>query len=90
MKKIIFLALIILLAVSMTAITPAAGSFVESPSKSLAPELISFENESEACAADLIITAYAERTNLDDDARAALESAYNAIASAENLSANLT
>jgi hypothetical protein len=86
MKKIVVLVLAVLMVATMSVgAFAASGAFVESPSKQLAPELVSFDNESDACTAILIITAYADRAELDAAAVAALEKAYAEIAGTENL-----
>ena len=61
-----------------------AGSFVSSPSVNQAPVLIDSKNEN--CDADIVINAYADRTQLSDDKRQTLEDAYAAIVGTEDLS----
>ena len=88
MKKILAAMLALILAVGMTvSVTAAAGAFVSSPSGNLAPELVKAENESEACEAVIVITAYADRATLGEAGAAAMTAAYNSLAGNADLSA---
>ena len=85
MKKfvtVVFAALI--LVTSVFAAMAANGSFISSPSKSLAPVLVYAENESEECTAQVVITSYADRATLGDKAEQ-LTDAYAAIAGTKDL-----
>ena len=85
MKKFMMLCMVVLMMVSLCIPAAAvAGSFVTSPSANQAPELISAENEK--CDAEIVITAYANRAQLPDDKRQALENAYADIVGTEDLS----
>ena len=91
MKKILTLMLLCLLAAVMTvgtlAAAPAgAGAFVSSPSGKLAPVLVEAENEDDACMAEIVITAYADRATLGEAGAAAMLAAYQSIAGTEDLS----
>lgn len=80
MKKIVALCLTLVMAVSLCLTALAApGAFVASPSGNKAPELVSF-TAPDGCDAQLKVTSYAERNNLDEATRLALEEAYKQIA----------
>ncbi len=87
MKKILALCLVLILALSMSFTSLAAG-FVESPSLNPAPEIVEDEttNEDEDCEADVIITPYSERDTLPDDVRKEMEEAYEQISGALDIS----
>ena len=80
MKKVLVLclAMLLVMTVSFTAYA-TTGGFVESPSNNKAPVLEDFDNESEDCEAELIITSYADRDKLSDTAKDNLEKAYEII-----------
>lgn len=85
MKKFLMLCMVFLMLVSLCIPAAAAvGGFVSSPSANQAPELIGAENKK--CDAEIIITAYANRDQLSDDKRQALEAAYAEIVGTEDLS----
>lgn len=80
MKKIILIGLILALAASMSvSVFATAGGFVSSPSRNQAPELIDEVIESEECEAEIVITAYADRDELDAEIRQQIEDAYASI-----------
>lgn len=87
MKKFLALCLAMILTVSMSFTTLAAG-FVESPSINPAPEIIEDEtkNEDEDCDADIVITSYSERDKLPGDIKNKMEEAYNEISNALDIS----
>lgn len=86
MKKLMMLGLVILIMVSLCIpAAAAAGSFVSSPSANQAPQLVEAENKNDQCKAEIIITAYANRNQLSDDKRQALEAAYADIVGTEDL-----
>lgn len=76
MKRIVAILATLLMIASMTLSVVAAGAFVSSPSRNEAPELISGENESHECTAELVITPYSERHTLPDELREQMEAAY--------------
>ncbi len=86
MKKtlalIISLVLILSAAISVYA---APGVFLQSPSRNKAPILVEFTNTSHDCFANLFITAFADRHNLDDASRVLMEEAYSSIAGCSDL-----
>ena len=85
MKKIMMFCMVVLMMVSLCIPAVAAtGGFMSSPSANQAPELIGAENKK--CEAEIIITAYANRDQLSDDKRQALEAAYAEIVGTEDLS----
>jgi hypothetical protein len=84
MKKILTISFVLIILMSTMLTAFAGGSFVSSPSKNLAPELIEFQNASDACTAQIVITAYADRANLGEKADVLTE-AYAIIASAQDL-----
>ena len=80
MKKFITVLLVFTMVMSLSlAVVAAPGAFQESPSKNQAPELVESGNESEDCLARIIITAYANRDQLPEDTRKAIEDAYKII-----------
>ena len=89
MKRILMTCLVIVLAVCMCvpafAEEDANGGFNQSPSANPAPELIGANNGCESCAAQLVITAYADRDQLSEEALKAIEEAYAAIVNAKEL-----
>lgn len=80
MKKILTLILVIVMiaGVGISAVADMGG-FMESPSKNKAPTLVSATNESTACTAKLVITAYADRNDISAEDRQAIENAYASI-----------
>ena len=79
MKKVLALCVALLMVVVLAVPAMAAGAFVSSPSTTPAPELEGFTPDSEDCEAQITITAYANRKNLSEEDRTALEEAYNEI-----------
>lgn len=88
MKKIFMTCLVFVLVACMCVTAFAEdtnGAFDESPSRNPAPELIGANNGCDNCAAQLVITAYADRDELSEEARKAIEDAYTAIVGAKEL-----
>jgi len=85
MKKVLVFGLTLALIFSMSMSVFAAGAFVSSPSGNPAPGLVSGSNESEDCEAELEITPYSERDDLDDDERKHMENAYDDISSTDDV-----
>ena len=76
MKKVLMFCLVMVLAFSMSLTVAAVdGGFISSPSNEKAPVLVNYKNESEDCTAELVLCSYADRANLSDEARAAIEEA---------------
>ena len=86
MKKTlaIIVALILVLSAGFS-VFAAPGSFMQSPSRNKAPILIEYTNSSHDCFAELFITAYADRHELDDASRLLMEEAYSSIAKTNDL-----
>ena len=82
MKKIITLALSVIMAVSMT--VAASAAFVSSPSANAAPSIDKVTAEVEKDL-KLEITAYKDREDLDTDAKKAIEDSYAEIKAATDL-----
>lgn len=89
MKKICLFGLTLALALSMSlAVSADPGNFVSSPSGNQAPVLVEYDNATEDCPATLTVTSYADRDQLPEDAKNALENAYAQISDHKtNLSA---
>lgn len=86
MKKFIVICLSAVMLFSMSVVAFAApGSFVESPSVNPAPQIISFEPNDEGCTAQLIVTPYAEKSELNDTFLKWIEGAYKDISNSEDL-----
>lgn len=86
MKKVMAICLMMVLVVSMSVTAFAApDTFVSSPSKNLAPEVVEGKNEDDDCTATLVITAYADRHELPEEVRLQIEKAYEEIAKAADL-----
>ena len=88
MKKslLIFLTVFLALVMGLNAFADL-GSFVNSPSNNKAPVLMSVKRLSEDCTAELIITAYADRDTLPEDARLVIEQAYADIVGTNDITA---
>ena len=87
MKKVLMFCLVMVLAFSMSLTVAAVnGGFISSPSNEKAPVLVNYKNESEDCTAELVLCSYADRANLSDEARAAIEEAYAQIKGTYDLS----
>lgn len=86
MKKVLAIYLVMLMVLTMSvSVFAAPGSFVSSPSGNPVPRIVNFNPRNDACAAQLIITAYADRPMLPDALRALMEQAYNDIAGTNDL-----
>ena len=87
MKRLIMIGLVIaMVAILSVSAFATAGGFISSPSGNPAPELVNGENESEECVSELIITAYGDRDELNEEARQEIEAAYSEIIGAKDLS----
>ena len=85
MKKILIVLLLTVVAVSMSISAFAdTGAFVQSPSVNMAPEIVSGDSEDKEDV-DLVITSYADRGDLPEEARDAIEKAYVKISGIKNL-----
>ena len=85
MKKILMVLLLTVVAVSMSISAFAdTGAFVQSPSANMAPEIVSGDSEDKEDV-ELVITSYADRGDLPEEAREAIEKAYVKISGIKNL-----
>ncbi len=84
MKKVIASILSLMLVLALSVSVFATGGFVKSPSLNQAPtvENVTVEN---GTAPVVTVTPYAERTDLSDEAAAAIETAYSEIAAAADV-----
>lgn len=82
MKKIT--ALLLMVAMVLTLSVSAFAGFVSSPSANLAPDVITFETQTEGCDATLKVTSYADRGTLTDEQISIIEKAYKQIAGTES------
>lgn len=88
MKKVFALMLVCLLVLSMTvAVSADPGAFVQSPSYNGDTTLVNADNATEACEAQLAVYSYADRDQMSDESRTAVEAAYASIAGCEDLAA---
>ena len=86
MKKVLAVFLVMLMVLSMSvSVFAAPGSFVSSPSGNPVPGIVNFNPRNDACTAQLIITAYADRHMLPDALRALIEQAYKNITDTKDL-----
>ena len=87
MRKVVVIcmALAMIMAMAVPAFA-APGVFVESPSKNPAPELVEGKNQSDACQAQIIVTAYGDRNDLTVEQRQKLEAAYTVVVGTQDLS----
>lgn len=85
MKKVLVLLVALVMLFSFSVTSLAAGSFLKSPSGNEAPEIVDGKNESEDCTAELVVTPYSKRDDLDDEQRKNIEKAYDIISSTEDL-----
>lgn len=86
MKKILIVLLLTVVAVIMSISAFAdTGAFVQSPSANMAPEIVSGDSEDKEDV-ELVITSYADRGDLPEEAREAIEKAYVKISGIKNLS----
>lgn len=93
MKKVIASMLSLMLVLALSVSVFATGGFVSSPALDKAPTVKDFTAESENCATDIVVTAYADRADLNDNSKTAMETAYSEIQAATDvttLSADLT
>lgn len=75
---VLCLAIVMVLSMTVTAYA-TNGGFVESVSNNDSTELEDFTNESEDCEAKVIVTPYADRETLSNEAQKGLEKAYEII-----------
>ncbi len=88
MKKVLAFCLSLMLVMSMSLVAFAASNnFVGSAPSILAPVIKEFNPADEDCAAEIIITPYANRDELPETLRVLIEKAYNDIITAEELAA---
>lgn len=88
MKKVMMICMMLLLSVSLCFSASAdPGWFVSSPSGNAAPELIVFVPGDENCTAKPVVTPYAQRDQLTQEDRLAIEKAYRDIATSTDLGA---
>lgn len=86
MKKLLMICLVIVLAAQLcVAAFATTGGFISSPSGKPAPELVEGTNTSEDCEAEIIVTSYADRNDLPEEARQKLEEAYAIIRGTQDL-----
>lgn len=80
MKKasIFLFALVMVMTFTLTAFA-TNGGFVGSPSGDSAPVLDSYENEHDDCTIEVDVVPYADRADLDNEGRDAIEEAYQQI-----------
>lgn len=79
MKKIVSIVMILVMALTCSVSAFAAPTgFVASPAVD-SVKLDSFDNETESCVAEIILTPYAEKGELDAETKTALDAAYKAI-----------
>ena len=86
MKKILMVALVVMLMIITATSSFAAGAFVASPSGIDAPKLISATNGDLDCTAELILQSYSARDSFDAADKAKMEAAYNSIKGTSDLS----
>lgn len=84
-KRIITVMLFTLVLFSMSFTAFADGGFTQSPSANSAPEIVDSSSEDHDCDQALIITAYADRSELPEELSAELEKAYTKIMGVKNL-----
>ncbi|MBR6565059.1 MAG: hypothetical protein IKK71_06465 [Clostridia bacterium] len=86
MKKILAICVVLVMVFCLSTTAFAApNGFVSSPSDNKTPEIETVEPSDENCIADLGVTSYADRFNIADADREALEAAYADIADADDL-----
>lgn len=86
MKKVLIFALTLIMVISVSVpVFAAPNGFIKSPGGTIAPGLIEYDNETEACLAQLVLTAYSQRHELPDDLRLIIEKAYNDIVATQDL-----
>lgn len=81
MKKVLAfcIALVMIVGISIPSFAADLGGFIISPGANKGPILVDYENESDDCTAVILVTPYADRHTLDDEAREKLEAAYSMI-----------
>lgn len=85
MKKILMVLLLTVVAISMSVSAFAdTGAFVKSPSANQAPEIVTGDSEDKN-EVKLVITSYADRSDLTEEARESIEKAYVKISGIKNL-----
>lgn len=85
MKKILMVLLLTVVAISMSVSAFAdTGAFVKSPSANQAPEIVTGDSEDKN-EVKLVITSYADRSDLPEEARGAIEKAYVKISGIKNI-----
>ena len=75
---------IVALSLSLTAFAEV-GKFVQSPSVNEAPSVENSSSEDHKCDEGLIVTSYADRADLSEEAKAKIEKAYQKINGVKNL-----
>ncbi len=86
MKKLSAILMAVLMVITMTVTAYAApNGFVSSPSADNAPVIVEYENESEECDAELVITPYVEHETLPDELDEEIVDAYNEITTTKDL-----
>ncbi len=86
MKKALAICFALILAASMSfSVFAAPGKFVSSPSGTPAPELTEVKNETAGCTAVVVLDPYSQRNLLPADQRLKMETAYDQIVTATNL-----
>ncbi len=85
MKKVftVVLAMVMVLTMGVSAFA-ATDSFFKSPSVNPAPDLEKVDNPNDGCTAEIIITPYSERDELDDESQKDIEDAYDTIKNNED------
>lgn len=87
MKKVFAVILTFLMVVTMgVTVFAAPNNFISSPGGNKNPVLVKWEPLDEDCDANLTITPYADRADLDDEARDLIEKARDIIVNASDLS----
>ncbi len=86
MKKVIASILSLMLVLALSVSVFATGGFVKSAELDKAPTVEDFTADDD-CATDIVVTPYAERTDLTEDVKKAIETAYNEIQAAEDVTA---
>lgn len=86
MKKILAICVVLVMVFCLSTTAFAApNGFVSSPSDNKTPEIETVEPSHEDCIADVGVTSYADRFDIADADREALEAAYGDIADADDL-----
>lgn len=85
MKKVLVALLVVVMVMALPMTAFAAGAFLSSPSSNADTELVDV-TFSDGCTAQVVLTPYGDRVELDDDARKLLEEAYKQISENKDLS----